>query len=149
TGGILGVAWSRDGSRILTGSGDGTLILWDARVGAALKTLKGHVGAAYHVALTPDGKRAVSCGEGRAGGGWGPATGKGGARNTDNAAGVRGVSMMAGGKQFVTTGEDRSVRLIDVATGKQIRRMDGGHVGRAWFSAPTPDGKLLATSGAD
>src|SRR5262245_43251104 len=63
TGSILGLAWSKDGTRILTGSADGSLILWDARTGTALKKLSGNAGGVYYVALTPDGKKAVSCGQ--------------------------------------------------------------------------------------
>jgi WD40 repeat protein len=145
-GSILGLAWSRDGSRILTGSADGSLILWDARTGKPLKTVPAaHQGVVYYVALTPDGKKAVSCGEEKTVRVWDLATGKESASNSDNGSGVRGVSVSPDGKWFATTGYDLSVRLIDVQTGKAVRKMDGGHVAAPWFSAFSPDGTLLAT----
>ncbi len=36
------VAFSPDGSRVVTASSDGTARLWDAKTGASLLTLKGH-----------------------------------------------------------------------------------------------------------
>jgi WD40 repeat protein len=36
------VAFSPDGTRIVTGSNDGTAKMWDARTGATLLDLKGH-----------------------------------------------------------------------------------------------------------
>ncbi len=38
------VSFSPDGTRILTGSDDGTAKVWDARTGTALLELKGHTG---------------------------------------------------------------------------------------------------------
>jgi WD40 repeat protein len=145
-GSVLGLAWSGDGSRLLTGSADGALILWDAKTGKTSKTIPAaHQGVVYYVALTPDGKKAVSCGEDRTVRVWDLATGKESASNSDNGGGVRGVSVSPDGKVFATTGYDLSVRLIDVETGKEVRKMDGGHAAAPWFSAFSPDGKLLAT----
>ena len=40
----MSVSFSPDGTRIVTGSGDGTAKVWDARTGTALLELKGHTG---------------------------------------------------------------------------------------------------------
>src|SRR6185437_859448 len=44
TGVVWGVAFSPDGTRIVTGSADATAKVWDARTGAPLLELKGHTG---------------------------------------------------------------------------------------------------------
>jgi WD40 repeat protein len=55
------VAFSPDGKRIVSGSADKTLRLWDAETGKAIsKPLKGHTGEVISVAFSPDGKRIVS-----------------------------------------------------------------------------------------
>jgi WD40 repeat protein len=54
------VAYSPDGTRIVSGSSDGTLKLWDAGTGAELATLSGHTSAVNAVACSPDGTRIVS-----------------------------------------------------------------------------------------
>jgi WD40 repeat protein len=54
------VAFSPDGKQVMSGSDDNTVRLWDAVTGAALQTLKGHLGSVYSVAFSPDGKQVVS-----------------------------------------------------------------------------------------
>ena len=59
------MAFSPDGKRIVTGSGDETVKVWDAETGQEVLTLKGHAGAVISVAFSPDGKRIVSGSEDR------------------------------------------------------------------------------------
>jgi WD40 repeat protein len=54
------VSFSPDGKRIVSGSNDKTVKLWDAEIGQESLTLKGHRGDVYSVAFSPDGKRIVS-----------------------------------------------------------------------------------------
>jgi WD40 repeat protein len=64
TGAVLAVAVTADGSRAVSGSLDGTLRLWDLATGRPQKVLlqldKKLVGT---VAISPDGRRAVSAGD--------------------------------------------------------------------------------------
>jgi len=54
-GAVMGVAFSPDGKRLASASGDNTVKLWDADTGAELFTLKGHTEAVYSLAFGPDG----------------------------------------------------------------------------------------------
>jgi WD40 repeat protein len=54
------VAFSPDGQRIVSGSNDETLKLWDAQTGQQTLTLTGHTGPVTSVAFSPDGTRIVS-----------------------------------------------------------------------------------------
>ena len=56
------VAFSPDGTRIVTGDCDGTTKVWDARTGKPLVELKGHAGTVNSVAFSPDGTRVVAGG---------------------------------------------------------------------------------------
>jgi WD40 repeat protein len=60
TGGVFGVAFFPDGRRVVTGSADRTLKIWDARTGRVLRTLKGHAAGIGSVALSPDGCRILT-----------------------------------------------------------------------------------------
>ena len=54
------ITLSPDGTRIVSGSSNKTLQLWDAVSGAHLNTLKGHISAVWSVAFSPDGTKIVS-----------------------------------------------------------------------------------------
>ena len=57
---IISVAFSPDGQRIVTGSGDQTAKVWEAASGRELLTLKGHTLRSVSVAFSPDGQRIVT-----------------------------------------------------------------------------------------
>ena len=62
TGFVVDLAFSADGSRLATASGDGTVRVWDPRSGEQLLLLRGHKGAVSSVAFSPDGSRLASAG---------------------------------------------------------------------------------------
>jgi WD40 repeat protein len=57
---VTSVAFSPDGSLIVTGSADRTLVLWDANDGRKRAVLRGHTAAVTAVLFTPDGDQLVS-----------------------------------------------------------------------------------------
>jgi len=60
SGPVLSVRFSPDGKRIVSGSDDDTVKVWDAQTGQETFTLKGHSGSVYSVSFSPDTKRIVS-----------------------------------------------------------------------------------------
>ena len=58
--GVLSVAYSPDGTKIISGSFDRTIKIWDANTGECLKTLEGHSIYVYSVAYSPDGTKIIS-----------------------------------------------------------------------------------------
>ena len=58
--GVSAAAFSPDGARIVSGSDDGTVRVWDAASGAELLVLRGHEGLVVPAAFSPDGARIVS-----------------------------------------------------------------------------------------
>ncbi len=59
---LLSVAISPDGSRVWGGGVDGALVGWDANSGELLKTLTGHEAEIVSVAISPDGRYALTAG---------------------------------------------------------------------------------------
>ena len=58
--GVLSVSYSPDGTKIISGSGDETVKIWDANTGECLKTLKGHLDIIWSVAYSPDSTKIIS-----------------------------------------------------------------------------------------
>jgi RNA polymerase sigma factor (sigma-70 family) len=59
--------------------------------------------------------------------------------------GVMELRFAAGGKALVSSGSDKTLRVWDPATGKEVRRLTG-HQGWAGALTVSPDGRLLACS---
>ena len=61
---VYSVAYSPDGTKIVSGSTDGTIKIWDANTGACLQTLEVHSLFVNSVAYSPDGTKIVSDSDG-------------------------------------------------------------------------------------
>ena len=58
---VTSVAFSPDGKKIVSGSYDQTIRVWDAETGKEIiQPLEGHSGYVNSVAFSPDGKKIVS-----------------------------------------------------------------------------------------
>jgi WD40 repeat protein len=57
---VTSVAFSPDGNRIVSGSDDKSVRVWDAKTGEQLRELQGHTDSVTSVAFSPDGNRIVS-----------------------------------------------------------------------------------------
>ena len=57
---VNSVSFSPDGKRIVSGSDDNTIRIWDATTGKELEILEGHTDWVNSVSFSPDGKRIVS-----------------------------------------------------------------------------------------
>src|SRR5258708_26953345 len=74
TSAVSCVAISPDGKRLVSGSWDSTLKVWDADKGTEALALKSHTSAAACVSLRPDGNRLLSASKDNTLQGWAPAT---------------------------------------------------------------------------
>ena len=57
---VNSVAFSSDGMRLVSGSNDNSVCMWDATTGVELKEMKGHTSWVYSVAFLSDGTKIVS-----------------------------------------------------------------------------------------
>ena len=166
-GGVNAVAFSPDGTRVATGSGDpfggrgGSARVFDAATGAEISRLD-HDGGVNAVAFSPDGTRVATGSDDGSARVFDAATGAEISR-LDHDGNVNAVAFSPDGTRVATGSDGRSssysgrsrfyagpsrgiggsARVFDAATGAEISRLDhDGHVNAVAFS---PDGTRVAT----
>ncbi|MBQ2787167.1 MAG: TIR domain-containing protein [Bacteroidaceae bacterium] len=148
---VHSVAFSPDGKRIVSGSGDETIRIWDAATGAQIgEPLTGHTRRIESVAFSPDGKRIVSGSWDETIRIWDVATGAQiGEPLTGHTNWVNSVAFSPDGKRIVSGSEDKTIRIWDAATGKQIGEPLTGHTNWVNSVAFSPDGKHIVSGSRD
>ena len=151
---VYGVAWTPDGKRLVSASGDKTLRLWNARTGAMLRLMKDHADSVYGVACSPDGTRILSTGVDRSMKVWDAVTGKPlftftGRVHNDTAY---TLAFAPDGRHLLSAGGDKIAKMwtlgADADSSREFRRL-GNHADAVHAGAFSPDGLLAATASAD
>jgi hypothetical protein len=145
-GEVYAVAFSPDGTRVVTGSGDGTARVVDTVTGSELARID-HKGEVYAVAFSPDGTRVVT------GSGDGTArvfdaiTGSELAR-LDHRSEVYAVAFSPDGTLVASAGQDGTARLWDSAKA-WARDFPRGDPAVVHVVTAGPDGSLVTSSPLD
>jgi WD40 repeat protein len=150
---VLGAAFSRDGRRIVTVSGDSARV-WDAANGRELAVLRGHEGHLTGAAFSPDGHLIVTTSSGndytRTSGTarvWDSATGRQFA--VLEVVGQTGSpDFSSDGRRIVVVCDDSTARVFDAVTGRQIAVLRG-HERGVHAAAFSPDGARVITAPLD
>jgi WD40 repeat protein/tRNA A-37 threonylcarbamoyl transferase component Bud32 len=146
---VWSAGFSPDGSRIVTGSGDRTAKVWDARSGAELLILKGHTGAIKAVEFSPDGSRIVTGSEDNTGRVWDARTGDLLLTLKGHGSTVYSASFSPDGSRILTSGlSDHTAKVWDARTGAEILTLKGHH-GDVYSAAFSPDGSRIVTGSHD
>jgi WD40 repeat protein/TPR repeat protein len=142
------VAYSPDGTRIVTASTDKTARIWDARTGAQLALLSGHDARVSTVAYSPDGTRIVTASTDQTVRIWNARTGAQLAVFRD--PGVRAISaaFSPDGTRIVVSSLDKTARIWDAVTGAQLLVLSG-HDDALQISVYSPDGTRIVTASRD
>ena len=144
---VTTIALSPDGKRIVSGSRDKTIKVWDAQTGRCEQTLQGHQSGVLSLALSPDGKRIVSGSNDNSIKVWDAQTGRCEQTLQGHVDWVMSVALSPDGKRIVSGSNDNSIKVWDAQTGRCEQTLQG-HQSGVLSVALSPDGKRIV-SGSD
>lgn len=148
SGAVQSLTWLPDARRVVSGSADGTLRVWNARSGVSLQFLQCGGGGVWAVAVTADGRRvAAGCKDGAVREFELPHGGM--LRELPGHHGyVRAVAYTADGARLLSAADDGALFVWESGPGEPKLRMLG-HRGGILALALSPDGQQALSGGRD
>lgn len=158
---VHAVAFSPDGRRILSGSQDHTLKLWDLETASQLRNFRGHVRGVIWIGTSPDGRSVFSGSLDSTVKIWDAATGTELRSLAGHSSGVTASAVSADGRFILSGGKDGALKFWDVETqGRRWslgafsatdvdKRLKGESSRGVAMVAISPDGHLILSSGFD
>ena len=142
---VTSVAFSMDGLRLVSGSYDNTIRLWDAAMGNCTAVLKGHTKGVRSVAFSADGLRVVSGSHDSTVRMWDAATGSCTAVLEGHTHCVTTVAFSTDGSRVVSGSDDWTVRTWD-STASNCTAVLQGHTHCILSVAFSADGMRVTSS---
>ena len=147
SGYVYSVAYSPDGTKIISGSYDKTIKIWNANTGECLKTLEGHSYFVNSVAYSPDGTKIIS----GSGDGtikiWNANTGKCLKTLNGHKYSVESVAYSPDGRKIIGGSRDKTIKIWNANIGRYLQILEG-HSDDVNSVAYSPDGRKII-SGSD
>ncbi|KZP17859.1 WD40 repeat-like protein [Athelia psychrophila] len=148
---VRAVAYSLDGTHIVSGSSDKTIQIWDAETGEAVgESLKGHTGEIMSVAYSPDGTHIVSGSSDKTIRIWDAETGEAvGEPLRGHTNPIFSTAYSPDGKHIVSCSSDKTIRVWDAETGEAVGEPLRGNTDIIYSVAYSPDGKYIVSGSGD
>ncbi|GIK43685.1 MAG: hypothetical protein BroJett011_75180 [Chloroflexota bacterium] len=152
TGGVLGITFNSDGTRLISTGFDGTARVWDISPAGAKEwlALAGHTGDwdIRDVTFSPDGLRLATASPDLTAKVWDAATGQELLTLAGHTGYLFEVTFSPDGTRLATASTDHTAKIWDAFTGQE-RLTLAGHTDLVNDVAFSPDGGRLATAGED
>jgi hypothetical protein len=157
---------SPDGTQAITAEGSNGVRVWNLSTGSAIHHLKEHDHPIARIAISPDGRLVAGCEYGRFSDPtnqrihlWNMKTGEKVRDFKGHQGAIQGIDFSPDGRQLLSgcmgaiakgywRGPDQSIRLWDVASGKELHRFDGNY-GSVRSVAFSPDGRFALSASGD
>ena len=148
---VTSVAYSPDGSNIVSGSQDNTIRIWNATTGQSVASpFQGHTKPITSVAYSPDGTNIVSGSQDKTIRVWNSRTGQSVADPFwGHADYVISVAYSPDGTNIVSGSEDKTIRVWNPITGQSVAGPFQGHTRPVTSVAYSPDGTYVVTGSRD
>ena len=144
---VFTVAYSPDGLSFISGSGDGTILLWDAKTYQLKTELTGDL---YAIAFSPDGKTlAIGSRDIKKIELWDAVSGEHKTTLTEHTDNVGNLIFNPDGRTFAGIGGDSTIRLWDAVTGEHLKTITGHTKSISSISFNADGSKLATGSGHD
>jgi WD40 repeat protein len=126
---IMSSALSPDGERVVSGSLDGTIRIWDARTGMmVMKPLREHIDGVTCVAISNDGRFIVSGSRDRTIRIWDFETGEQVREALSDYGAVCTIAISHDGNRIFSGSDDNTIRTWNFDSGRLLRSMSQDHV---------------------
>ncbi|KAJ7307670.1 WD40 repeat-like protein [Mycena albidolilacea] len=139
--------FSPDGLRVISGSHDKTVRIWEVGTGQQVHHLNGHSSRVTAVCFSPDGMRAIS-GSHDTVCIWEVATEQQLQQLNGHSDWVMSVGFSSDGLRAISGSADKTVRIWEVATGQQLQQLDG-HSDKLTSVSFSSDGLRAISGSAD
>lgn len=146
---ISSVAYSPDGKRIVSGSGDDTVKVWEALTGKELLSWRTAGKGVTALALSSDGKQIVTGHWDKSIQIWDASSGKKLSTLRGHAENITSISLSSDGKRIVSGSGDDTLKIWDTATGKILHSLDHDNEYDIAAVAFSPDGKWIVSGDGD
>ena len=142
---VTSVAFSPDGTRIVTGGRKGKARIWSVD-GTLLVQLSGHKDEITDVAFSPDGSRVATSSRDKTARIWNAESGRSLRQLKGHTDDVTSVAFSPDGSLVLTASRDHDARLWNAETGANTQVLRA-HYGEARDATFSPDGRWILTAG--